>query len=80
MFYNYSYVWDVIAHFGKIFLHAPILHKAETKFCVSVYKLVCVRGHVQVKKPTASKFGTEILEMIFEKTLKRFFKKSIQIF
>ena len=31
IFYNYSYLWHVIAHFGKIFFHASINYKVESK-------------------------------------------------
>ena len=75
IFYNYTYLWHVIANFGKIFFHAPIHYKAETKFFESVYKSVCVHAHAQTKRPTASKFGTELLERVFEKTSKLFFFK-----
>ena len=70
---NYSYLWHVIAHFGKIFSHAPIHYKADPEFCVSVYKSDCVHAHAQTKSPTALKIGTEILERTFKKTLKRFY-------
>ena len=37
IFYNYSYLWHVIAHFGKFFLfHTLIYYKSETKFCASI--------------------------------------------
>ena len=68
IFYSYSYIWHVIAQFGKIFFHAPIHYEAEMKLCVFVCKSVCVRAHAQSKRAKASKFGTEILERIFEKT------------
>ena len=51
-----------MAHFGKFFFHASIYYTAETKFCVFVCKSVCVHARAQTKRPTASKFDTEILE------------------
>ena len=41
---------------------------------MSVCKLVNVHVHVQTRRLTAPKFGTEIQERIFEKTSKRFLK------
>ena len=66
IFYNYSYLWQLTTHFHKIFFHAPIYYKVETKFCVSVCKSVCVHTHVQTKRPTASKFGTDTREFFGE--------------
>ena len=71
IFYNYSCLWLFIAHFGKIFFHVPAYY--ETKFCVPVYKSVCVRAHAQTMKPTGLKFGTDILVRVFEKISKLFF-------
>ena len=39
-----------------------------------------VHAHVQTKRLTASKFGTEILERVSEKTSKRFFKNRSAFF
>ena len=64
-----SYLWHSITHFGTIFFMRPY-YKAETKFCASICKSVFVHTRSQTKRPTASKFGTEILERIFEKDLK----------
>ena len=74
IYYNSSYLWYVIAHFGKIFFHMPIHYEAETKFCVSVCKSAHVHSHAQTKRLIASKFGMKILEKVFGKTSKRFFK------
>ena len=79
-FYNYSCFWHIIAHFGKIFFHAPIYCKTETKYCVFVCKSACIHVHAQTKRPKASKFGTEILEKSFEKSLKRFFLNRFKVF
>ena len=81
IFYNYSYLWRVIAHFAKIFFYAPIIYyEAETKFCVFVCKSICVHTHVQTKRSIASKCWTETLEKVFEKTSKRFFKNRSRFF
>ena len=48
-----------------------IYYTAKTKFCVNVCKSVFVHDHAQTKKPIASKFGTEMLERVFEKISKR---------
>ena len=50
-----------------------ISFKAETKFSVSVCESVSVHVHTQTKISTVSKIGRNILEIVFEKTLKRFF-------
>ena len=42
-----------------------------------VHLLVCIHVHAEIKRPTALKFSTEILERVFGKLLKRFFQKSI---
>ena len=55
------------------FFYAPIHYKAEMKFCVFVCNSVCERAHAQKKRPTTSKFGTEIQEKVFEKASKGFF-------
>ena len=47
--------------------------------CPSVNLSVCVHDQAQKKRLTASKFGTEILEKIFEKTSKLFFLKKIDL-
>ena len=60
----------IIPIFGTL---SHILVKKETEFCVSVYKSVCVHAHVQAKRPTTWKFGTEILERVFKKTSRGFF-------
>ena len=57
------------------FFHTLIYYKAEIIFCVSVCKSVCVHVHAQTKRPLVSKFCTDILEKVFEKTSKRFKKK-----
>ena len=62
---------------GRFSFHSPIHYKAEKKFCVSICKSVYVHTHSQTKRPTALKFGTDILEKVFEKISKQFFKKSI---
>ena len=45
-----------------------------------VCKSINAHAQAQTKRPTASKFGTEKLERIFEKTLKRFFLKNLSRF
>ena len=51
----------------------------KRKFCVCVCKSVCVHAHAQTKR--SPKFGTEILERVFEKTSsKRFFKNRSRFF
>ena len=47
---------------------------------MSVCKSVFVHAHVQTKRLIASKFGTEILERVFEKSSKQFFKNRSKIF
>ena len=50
------------------------------KFYASVCKSVCVISHAQTEKPTASKFGTEMPERVFEKILTQFFKNPSRVF
>ena len=72
IFYNYSYLWHVITHFGKIFFIHPYIIKLRRSFvCQSVNQSVYMLMLKQ--RGLASKFGTEILEGIFEKTSKQFF-------
>ena len=59
--------------FWQDFFRSPIYYEAETKFSVSICKSFYV--HVQTNGPTASKFGKEILEMVFEKTSNQIFLK-----
>ena len=80
IFYNYSELWHVITHFDQIIFHGPIYYEVERKFCLSICKLVCVLANVQTKRPTASKFDTEILERVFEKASKRFFLNRSKFF
>ena len=42
--------------------------KKKTKFCVSFYH----QAHAETKRSTLSKFGTEILDRVFENISKRF--------
>ena len=63
-----------------LFVRNNLYYKSKMKFCVFVCKSVCVHAHAQTKKPTTSKFGTEILEMVFEKTSKQFFFNQFRFF
>ena len=56
-----------------------IYYKAEAKLCVNICKSVFVHAHSQRKTPTLSKFGTEILGMVFEVAFKTFFQMSFWI-
>ena len=56
----------IIPVFGKLshilarfFFHAPIHYKAETKFCASIYKPICIHAHAQTKRPTFTLFSPD---------------------
>ena len=74
---EYNSQCDRIPHLNNTINIINVYYKAEMKFCVSVCKSVSVHAYIQTKRPTASKFGTEILERVFAKISKRFFKKSM---
>ena len=44
---------------------------------MSVRKSVWVHAHAETKRPIASKFGTEILEKVFEEASKRVFQNQL---
>ena len=68
IFYNNSYIWHVIAHFGKIFFMSPYIVKRRRRFvCPSVNQCMYTLT-LKERGSTASKFVTEILERVFEKT------------
>ena len=62
IFYDYYPIFGTLSHILARFFSGAMHYKAETKFCVSARKSVCVLAHAQTKMTTASKFGTEILE------------------
>ena len=73
IFYKYSYLWHVIAHFGKIFFHEPIYYKME-KFCVSISKIsLCIHSHSN-KEDHNSKFGRDTGEGFWENLEANFLK------
>ena len=78
-FYN-PHLWHIIAHFGKIIFMRPYIMKRRRNFVCPSVNQSNVHAHVQTKRLTASKFGIEILERIFEKTSKRFFKNLSNFF
>ena len=73
-------IFGKLLHILAIFFHVPIHYKAKTKFYRSVCKSVSVYTHAQKKRPTASKFGTEILQKGIYYTSKRLFKNRSRFF
>ena len=75
-----------MARWQDFFFHVPIYYKAETKFCVSACKSdrVYVHAHAYTKRPTTSKFGSEIQEGVLRsrsnvfKIILKNFKKPLQ--
>ena len=57
IFYNYCYLWHVIAHFGKSSFMRPYIIKWRRSFGRPSVNQSVYTAHDQTKRPTASKFS-----------------------
>ena len=88
VFYNYSYLSYVIAHFGKIFFMRPYITKWRRSFVCpsvnqSVYKLALKKIGLQLRNLEQRYTGESFLKRPWDhffKNRSRFFRMSLKIF